>query len=103
MTLETFEQIIEKQRELERRVSAALDLKIDLLDFVDEYSEISRLLLIEIYGKEGYYWYTWFCYEHDYGEKKSIGAWDKDKNPICYDIKSTWEFLEQLKKESELL
>jgi len=38
-------------------------------------------------------WWSWFCYENDFGQK-GLEAWDADKKPICYDLKSLWEFLD---------
>lgn len=117
MTYENFLKVILAQKKMEEQVKAAYKLKIDLLDFVDDYANITAVLIEEVYGKEGYEWYSWFCWETDYGTKDwsnkkrlvdgmlvdrdddPFGARDKDGNPICYDFKSTWEYLEQLKKE----
>ena len=104
------------QRKMEEQVSKAYELKIYLMDFVDDYHLITKSLLTEIYGEQGYDWYTWFCYENDYGEKDwckntlrrnedgsftqsqpdeiTYGATDENGNPICYSFQSLWEFLE---------
>jgi hypothetical protein len=104
------------QRKLEQQVHKAYELKIDLMDFVDEYHVITKTLLTEIYGEEGYDWYSWFCWENDYGEKDwnktklrlnedgsftdispdeiVHGATDGEGNPICYSFQSLWEYLE---------
>jgi hypothetical protein len=70
--------------------------KVDLLEFADPYDVIIRILLTDIYTAEGYDWFTWFCYENDFG----TGTLDaNDENgPICYDIKSLWEFLENSRR-----
>ena len=117
MKYESFLKVIMTQRKMEQQVHKAYELKIDLLDFVDEYSVITNTLLTEIYGEEGYDMYSWFCWENDYGEKdwsKSPilvrqsdgnystveydhtvhGARDENGNPICYSIQSLWEYLE---------
>lgn len=117
MTYQNFLEVILEQRRMEREVSKAYDMKIDLMDFVDAYSSITRVLLTEIYGKDGYDWYSWFCWESDYGEKDwssvtkvgmnpdgsyvqleqtemTHGATDEKNNPICYSFKSLWEYLE---------
>lgn len=117
MTYQNFLEVILEQRRMEREVSKAYDMKIDLMDFVDAYSSITRVLLTEIYGKEGYDWYSWFCWESDYGEKDwssvtkvgmnpdgsyvqleqtemTHGATDEKNNPICYSFESLWEYLE---------
>jgi hypothetical protein len=117
MKYENFLKVIMTQRKMEEQVAKAYDLKINLMDFVDDYHLITKTLLTEIYGEQGYDWYTWFCYENEYGEKdwsKSPtlikqddgnfvtlehsevvhGATDENGNPICYSFLSLWEFLE---------
>ena len=93
MTYENFLKVIEKQQSLDKQINEAYKLKIDLVDFVDGYHEIITTLIKEIYGSDGYEWYSWFCYENDYGIN-GVRAWDKDENPICYSFESTWEYLE---------
>lgn len=117
MKYENFLKVIMTQRKLEQQVHKAYVLKIDLMDFVDEYHIITKTLLTEIYGEEGYDWYSWFCWESDYGEKDwsktalrlnedgsftkkepteeiEYGATDENGNPICYSFQSLWEYLE---------
>ena len=117
MKYENFLKVIMTQRKLEQQVHKAYKLKIDLMDFVDEYNAITKILLTEIYGEQGYDWYSWFCWENDYGEKDwskttlrrnedgsftqkeptgeiEYGAKDKNGNPICYSFQSLWEYLE---------
>ena len=117
MKYESFLKVIMTQRKMEEQVSKAYELNINLMDFVDDYHVITKTLLTEIYGEEGYDWYTWFCYENEYGEKdwsKSSrlvrqddgtfvtleqdeivhGATDGNGNPICYSVLTLWEYLE---------
>lgn len=118
MTYENFLKVILKQQLLDKQISAAYDLKIDLLDFVDEYHQIISILIKEIYGEDGYEWYSWFCHESDYGTKDwstttcytrneegemelvkeegevRFGAHDGEGNPICYSFESLHEYLE---------
>jgi hypothetical protein len=117
MKYENFLKVIMTQRKMEEQVAKAYDLKINLMDFVDDYHLITKTLLTEVYGEAGYDWYTWFCYENEYGERdwsKSPtlvrqadgsfvtleqdevvhGATDENGNPICYSFLSLWEFLE---------
>ena len=121
MTYENFLKVILAQRKMEKQVNAAYKLKIDLIDFVEDYSAIFKTLLTEVYGEVGYEWYSWFCWENDYGEKdwsKSprmvrkedgkfvtledtdivYGATDESGNPICYSFESLWEYLEEIRK-----
>jgi hypothetical protein len=93
MTYEKFLKVILEQQLLDKQIDEAYKLKIDLTEFVDGYHKIISTLITEIYGDEGYEWYSWFCYESDYGTK-GVEAWDKDENPIFYSFESTWEYLE---------
>lgn len=74
--------------------------KVDLIEFVDPYHNIIDELFKSIYGKEGHEWIDWFCYENNFGEKGK-NAWDENKNPICYDYKSLWEYLEKNCKKGD--
>jgi hypothetical protein len=92
MKYSEFSCIIETLQKQSDLVGELYIKKVDLLEFADPYDVIIRILLTEIYTAEGYDWITWFCYENDFG----TGTLDaNDENgPICYDIKSLWEFLE---------
>jgi hypothetical protein len=94
-------------------------LGIDLYDLVDSYHAIINELIIEVYGDEGYDWWSWFCWESDFGQKDwskgptykikedgtselvnekgevRWGAHDAEGNPICYSFESTWDYLEK--------
>jgi hypothetical protein len=92
MTYSEFSVIIETLQKQSDLVSDLYSKKIDLLEFSDPYDVIIRILFTEIYTAEGYDWFTWFCYENDFGTGR-LDANDEN-GPICYDIKSLWEFLE---------
>jgi hypothetical protein len=96
MTYETFLKITLELQRQERIVDDLYKSKIDLLEFIDPYHGLIHLLIKEIYGEEGVDWFSWFCYENDYG-RGTLEAWDADKNPICYSLESLWEFLEELR------
>lgn len=70
--------------------------KVDLIEFVDPYHHFVSELIKEIYGEEGYDWWSWFCHENDYGQR-GLEAFDENKNPICYGFESLWEYLEKNK------
>jgi hypothetical protein len=70
-----------------------------LIDFVDPYHGIIHSLIREIYGDEGLDWWSWFCYENDFG-RGTLEAWDENETPICYDLKSLWEYLEKIKRNA---
>ena len=100
MTYETFLKLTLELQKQERIVDNLYKNNVDLLEFIDPYHGLIHLLIKEIYGEEGVDWFSWFCYENDYGHGK-LEAWDADKNPICYDLKSLWEFLEANKPIAE--
>ena len=96
MTLEKFTEIIDSLKKTGEDLNKLYKLNVDLVEFVEPYETIISRLIKEIYGDEGYDWFSWFCYDRDFGEKE-LGAWDENENPICYDIKSLWEYLESLR------
>jgi hypothetical protein len=93
MTYENFLLLILRLKKQDRAIRKLSSQKVDLIDLVDPYHEIIADLIKEIYGEEGYDWFSWFCYENDYGEK-GLGAWDENKELICQDISSLWKYLE---------
>ena len=92
MTYSEFSCIIETLQKQSDLVGELYIKKVDLLEFADPYDVIIRILLTDIYTAEGYEWFSWFCYENDFGTGR-LDANDEN-GPICYDIKSLWEFLE---------
>jgi len=97
MKYETFAQIIIQLQKQEQVINNLYKNNVDLLEFVDPYHQIISTLIEEIYGKEGLDWWGWFCYENEFGLGE-LEAWDENKKPICYDIKSLWEYLEKNKR-----
>lgn len=99
------------------------EFNVDLIHLVDPYHMIIDKLIKEVYGEEGADWFSWFCYEADFGtkdwslqasyeyDKDGIlveahkvgearwGATDEEGNPICYSWESLWEYLEELKNK----
>ena len=101
MEFATFEKLVSLLEEEEKRVGELYDRGLDLINFLDPYHEMIGILIIEIYGKSGYDWFSWFCHENDFG-KKGLGAWDENEAPICYDVKSLWELLEEDKIKNKI-
>jgi hypothetical protein len=92
MTYSDFSVIVETLKKQSDLLNDLYHKNVDLFEIVDPYDVVIRTLLTEIYTAEGYDWFSWFCYENDFG----TGTLDaNDENgPICYDVKSLWEFLE---------
>jgi hypothetical protein len=118
MEYATFSQIILRLKAHDEKISKLCKLGVDLIDFQDDLQSVITLLIKEVYGEEGEDWFSWFCYESDYGEKDwskhdcykmvdgvmtkirdagelTYGASDEEGNPICHSILSTWEYLEK--------
>jgi hypothetical protein len=94
MKFETFQEVISLLQEEQKATQGIYKNGIDLINFVDQYHGIIKILITEIYGESGYDWFSWFCHENDFGTK-GLEAWDENENPICYDVKSLWELLEK--------
>jgi hypothetical protein len=119
MTYERFLKITLGVKKEGERLKKLYDMGLDLIEFSDPYHSIIAELIKEVYGDEGYEWWSWFCLESDFGEKDwsqgityktkkdgtseivhkngevRWGAHDKEGNPICYSFESTWEYLEK--------
>ena len=91
MKYETFEKLITELQNISGRLSKLYDLGVDLINFDEPNQRVITILMEELFGKEGMGWIDWFVYERISHNGEILGAWDKDKNPICYDIKSLWE------------
>jgi hypothetical protein len=118
MTFETFSAIILIIKNQSEKLSGLNSLGVDLVNFVDPYNDIISRCIKEFYGDDGLDWFDWFCYESDFGQRDwskaatyvknddgtstkiheagepRWGATDKEGNPICHSILSTWEYLE---------
>ena len=96
MTYENFLKVTLRLQQQDRIISELSSNGVDLFDFLDPYHEIISTLIKEVYGEEGYDWWSWFCYENDFGQGV-LEAWDENKNLICFGFESLWEYLEKLK------
>jgi hypothetical protein len=121
MTYEDFLAVGLRLQKIEKIRLELMKLGVDVLDLFEPYDEIVMTLIKEIYGEEGLDWFSWFCYESEFGQKdwskaatyiknddgtstkvheageKRYGATDEEGNPICYDWESLYNYLEQLK------
>ena len=70
MTKEAFIDLIERMKATAETINQAYQLKIDLIEFSDQWEQIITTLLKELFTKEGYEWISWWAYED--GRK----AWD---------------------------
>lgn len=100
MTYENFLKITLQLQKQGRVISDLYKHNVNLIEFVDPYHQLISILIEEIYGKEGYDWWSWFCYDNEYGQG-GLQAWDENKNPICYSIESLYIYLESLRSTSK--
>lgn len=63
MILSDFKKLIELSVVRSKKIDAAFEVGIDLIDFTDTGNEISNLLLSQILTTDGLDWYNWFMYE----------------------------------------
>jgi len=105
MKLEVFTEILNRLRKQSDKEHALYVLDIDTINFSDNYTSVINILLEVYYGKDGADWINWYLWERD-----PFGTIDQastnDGKPICYDIQSLWEEVEQCRldntKEYEL-
>jgi hypothetical protein len=100
MLFEKFEKIILTLDKESQTITELYNKNVDLIDFVGPYHAVIDLLFRELYNEDGCEWINWYCYERDFG-RKYRDANDEDNNPICYDIKSLWEYIEKNNKIKE--
>ena len=93
MTYDRFLKIALGLQKIERVIQTLYDNGLDIMNFVDPYYTIISELLLEVYGEEGHDWFSWFCYENDFGTG-GLSAKDKKGNPICHSFESLYEYLE---------
>jgi hypothetical protein len=101
MTYETFLKIVLQLQKQDRVIHELYKYKVDLLDFVDPYHDTISTLMKEIYGYEGFDWFSWYCFENEYGTR-GMEAFDENENRICYSHESLWEFLEANHKQTKV-
>jgi hypothetical protein len=93
MQYATFQQVIANLQKRHSKVLTAAKIGLNLGEFDDELYAAINNLLMAIYGNDGKDWIEWFLYEnHPSGGPL---ARDADGKPICYDVKSLWEYLER--------
>jgi len=118
MEFEKFEKMVTLLRDASDTHEKALALGLDLLDFTDPWAVVIQDLIAEVWEEAGVDWLSWFMWESDFGRKdwsghKAIrvedgkviegdplkwGATDDNGEPICFDIRSTWEYIKPYQK-----
>lgn len=121
MEYEKFEKLMNEYRNGQQIISDLYDIGFDLMEgkykMSDSLYNIFMASLETHYEVEGIDWISWFIWESDWGEKywsslplykrnedgvmemvkehNRSGATDENGEPICYDMKSLWEYIEK--------
>ena len=102
MQLNEFQKLIEKFKETSDKLSELHDLGFDFYEgkyqLMSDVDSMFDIIISSLYTNEGVDWINWFIYETDFGNKK-LEAFDENKNPICYDINSLYEYIEKHHKK----
>ena len=122
MTYEHFEKLMNANKDYLEKMQKIYDIGIEFkgeLEFMLCIEKIFDTAIESEYGKGGAETILWFMYDNDWGKKDwrgdtwgydqkgkivkiagnvdGYGMHDKNGNPICYDLKSLWEYLESNK------
>jgi hypothetical protein len=102
MQLNELENHLKKYKAVSDNLSELRDLGFDFYEgkfpIMYDMEFIFNLTILSHYTQEGADWVSWFVYETNYGQKDMKGR-DENKNPICYDVKSLHEYIEQHHKK----
>jgi hypothetical protein len=97
MKFEVFEKIVTTLQAQQQKSYDLCRFGIDLINFEEGYSETISLLFRAYYGSDGADWIDWYMYERDPDSGDLNQAHDADGNPICYDIRSLWQTVEEIR------
>jgi hypothetical protein len=100
MTKENFLEVLHAIEDFDKFIDDSYELGIDLINssMVQNVSTINKILLTEIYGKDGYEWIEWYLYEKPMLLKDDKTPIARYTNGDVIDFSSDeklWEFLEE--------
>lgn len=115
MEFKIFEKIISSYKSFWDKIRQLDDMGFDFYEgkfkLMEDVEYILDSSFRSHYNDDGVDWIYWFMFENDFGNKdwnsmdifykkeKKIklghGAFDENKKPICYSIKSTWKYVEE--------
>ncbi len=95
MTYQQFEILIKTIQKNRENSLQLYVLGIDLSGYNDDLYKVIDILMEKAFGDIKKEWIDWFIYERVTPGGEILEAWDENKKPICYDIKSLWEEVNQ--------
>ncbi len=98
MTKDLFEEIILKLQMLHEKNYQLYKLGIDLMEYTEPYERIIDVLFKSSFNEDQLGWIDWYLYERKTISGDILEAHDADGNPICYDIDSLWETVQEYNK-----
>ena len=101
MKYEVFSKVLSCIKELDEKSQKAYEAGIDLLNFIEPYSQAIWHLFGAYYGKSGKDWIEWFIYEKD--GRKGITAHNSRGEEICKTEKELWKIIEKEKADDYTL
>lgn len=99
MSFEEFESVIKLLEAHHERVVKLEELKVGVLELFDDLHKVVEKLFEAVYGKGGYEWISWFCYDRDFGSKTYLTATDAEGNKICTTLLDLWAYLTENYKQ----
>lgn len=100
----TYDRFLEIGLRLQKINKRSLDLyqnyQIDLINYEEDYEYVIDSLLREVFTEEQYEWFSWFCWDNDFGQK-GLEAYDANKNLICQSWEQLYDCLKQIDKDTQ--
>ena len=102
MQLKEFQNLINYHKKFFDKLSELHDIGFDFYEgkfqLVTDVDQMFDVIVSSLYNEEGLDWINWFIYENEYGSKK-LEAWDENKNLICQDLESLYEYIQKYHKK----
>ena len=100
MNFNEFKEVIELLKKVSDRSHNVYGFGVDLLDYDEDFHKTITILLKSIFEEEGYDWISWYLYERDGFDGKTLSAYDcVDGKEICHNIESLWETVKPYRKQ----
>ena len=98
MTYKDFKRVVDLMIDQNKRINSLYKLGVDTYETFDEHDRIVSLLWKEVLTEFGYEWLSWYLYEKNGisgSPRKELNATDSDGSEICYNLKSTYDYIKK--------